>query len=964
MQTLLDRTPASDHNYSKSRRSLLATQIVKKASKPFILTQAVKPTASINSDVSIDSDVASAISKGNVSSPLDRPNIPCSMVPRSSSHATKSTAPLDSSRPHGVAGAPGVAGIPAATIQTECTVCHRVFKTQAEFERHIKTVSTSKEFDPRTHKRIDPSSKPSAVPPEATRFCRYCRTAFINRQALESHLVSHCIVPPVERNYSVNQTMNTSATNRENVIKIFNCSQTSPSCGSATKPSSSTREHNISSRRFIQESPPRPLPRKRPQSDLFSVTCATCNQKFCECLIQPPRKFKAADQHKKPAVAKSPKTDPLNFPFPFDLDAVRAPDGKENTSHRANNLKLINGYHDATPILTRVYLPRSDQDPPLERMKDNTKVDTALALVSSDSVKGAPAVCSDPVKAAPVVNSDPPKSSPVAIPDSTKVPPESSLIKIGDKLPSLIPETTSGVLLEQLESAAEASIKETLQSAAAKKAVDARFEEERSHPTVTRKAVDTRFEEEKSQPTATRKAVDMRCEEERSQPTATRKTFDTRFEEERSQPTATRKAVDKRCEEERSQPTATRKTFDMSFEEERLSELHLVEKVAAPAPLKSLIKKPGDPSILPIQQMKNLDVQSEVANQKGHSEELEISSESGSSKKDVDTDDECGFSDSGNTENIKITPDSDNIDTSESVVIAGTENESSEPTSSFSHVSLEKSPKAAEVRKGPLHKIMDDMMGMQSDSETELSDVATDDELDFFVTDNDQGDNNEVLKPLKNDFDELLRRHKLFDENLALSREEINQDLRIVEDVDVENVSLASSCVGDVLLDSDDECSLSELDFISGCCESFPLSSPQSSLAPLSLSGSDKNESSDSAIKTSDIEKTNPVENEISDSAVKTLSITNNPQELSLPSGDGDFFTGRSSKRLKAKSLSIQIRDSFVSNKSSPRPTHQHDLPSKSDQERQKQPFCGPCYKYFKNMDSLEKHELKYHSIA
>ena len=940
MQTLLDRTPASDHNYSKSRRSLLATQIVKKASKPFILTQAVKPTASINSDV------ASAISKGNVSSPLDRPNIPCSMVPRSSSHATKSTAPLDSSRPHGVAGAPGVAGIPAATIQTECTVCHRIFKTQAEFERHIKTVSTSKEFDPRTHKRIDPSSKPSAFPPEATRFCRHCRTAFINRQALESHLVSHCIVPPVERNNSVNQTMNTSATNRENVIKIFNCSQSSPS---SAKPQSNTREHNSSSRRSIQESPPRPLPRKRPQSDLFSVTCATCNQKFCECLIQPPRKFKVADQHKKPAVAKSPKTDPLNFPFPFDLDAVRAPDGKENTSHRANNLQLLNGYHDTTPALTRVSLPRSDQseDPPLERKKDNTKVDPAPTLVISDSFKGAPAVCSDPVKAAPVVNSDPIKASPVAISDSTKVPPESSLIEIGDKLPSLIPETTSGFLLEQLESAAEASIKETLQSAAAKKAVDARFEEERLHPTATRKAVDTRFEEEKSQPTATRKAVDiMRCEEEKLLPTATRK------------------AVDMRCEEERSQPTATRKTFDMSFEEERLCVLHLVEKVAAPAPLKSLIKKPGDPSILPIQQTNNSGVQSEVANQKDHSEELEISSESGSSKKDVDTDDECGFSDSGNTENIKITPDSDKIGTSESVVITGTENEGSEPTLSSSHVSLEKSPKDVEVRKGPLHKIMDDMMGLQSDSETELGDVATDDELDFFVTDNDLRDNNEVLKPLQNDFDELLRRHKLFDESLALSREEINQDLRIVEDLDVENVSLASSCVGDVLLDSDDECSLSELDFVSGCGESCPLSSPQSSLAPLSLSGSDKNESSDSAIKTSDFEKTNPVENEISDSAVKTPSIKTNPQELSFLSGDGDFFTGRSSKRLKAKSLSIQIRDSFVSNKSSPRPTHQHDLPSKSDQERQKQPFCGPCYKYFKNMDSLEKHELKYHSIA
>ena len=870
MQALLNKTPTSDHNYSKSRRSLLATQIVKKASKPFILTQTVKPTASIASDV------ASTISKGSTLSPPDRVNIPGSMVPRSSSHATKSTAPLDSSRPHGVAGAPGVAGLSAATIQTECTVCYRIFKSQAEFERHIKTVSTSKEFDPRTHKRIDPSSKPSVVPPEATRFCRHCRTAFINRQALESHLVSHCIVPPVERNRSVNQTiLNTSATNRENVIKIFNCPQTSPS---SAKPQSNSREHNSSSKRSIQESPPRPLPRKRPQSDLFSVTCATCNQKFCECLIQPPRKFKVADQHKKLAVATSPKTDPLNFPFPFDMDAVRAPDGKENTSHRANNLQLLNGYHDVTPTLTRVSLPRSD--PPLERRKN----DPAPALVSSESVKVAPVVCPDPIKAAPAVISDPIKTAPavkaslVAISDNAKVPPESSLINTDDKLPSLIPETTSAILLEQLQSAAEASSKET------------------------------------------------------------------------------------------SQPTATKKAVDLSFEEVRLSELHLVEKVAAPAPLKSPIKKPGDPSILPPQQMKNPDVQSTVANQKDHSEDLEISSESGSSKKDVDTDDKCGFSDSGNSENIKISPDLDNIGTSKSVLVAGTENESSDPTLSSSHIYLEKAPKDVAVIKGPLRKIMaDDMTGLQSDSENELGDVATDDELDFYVTDNDLGDSNEVLQPLKNDFDELLKRHKLFDENLALSREEINQNLRIVEDIDVETISLASSSAGDVLLDSDDECSLSEFDFVSECGESFPHSSSLSSLTLLSLSVSDKNESSDSVIKTSNIEKTNPVETEMSNSALKTSIIQTIPEELPKLSGDGDSFTGRCSKRLKAKSLSIQIRDSFVSSRSSPKPlpTDHHDQPSKSEeQEGHKQPFCGPCYKYFKNMDSLEKHELKYHSIA
>ena len=80
------------------------------------------------------------------------------------------------------------------------------------------------------------------------------------------------------------------------------------------------------------------------KTDLFSLTCQTCNQKFCECLLIASNKKKSLSKEDTPSLAVNSKTDPLNFPFPFDLDATRAPD--QTKSHRPKNLNSFTNICD------------------------------------------------------------------------------------------------------------------------------------------------------------------------------------------------------------------------------------------------------------------------------------------------------------------------------------------------------------------------------------------------------------------------------------------------------------------------------------------------------------------------------------------------------------------------------------------------------------------------------------------
>ena len=813
----------SDHSYSKTRRSAPGSQVKANLNKPFILT--IKPVRGS------DPDVASAISSGKPLSPQHALN---SVSQRSNSHATKSTAPIDSSRSHTVSGDSMQSCIPAAAGQIACSVCCRTFETKADFERHIKTVSTSKEFDPLTHKRINSLSATSDLPgTETSKFCRLCKTAFISRQALENHLANGCTIFPgletstkrphrLEKDSGFSQQKSV-----ENVIRIFNVSQTSSPQNRSSKAPNSVPEHQVSLKRSLPETPSQPVSKRRPQSELFSLTCTTCNQKFCECLISS-RKYKS--NYKKKSAEKSPQTDPFNFPFPFDLDAVRAPDGKENASHSANNLKLFNSSSISTPVVSK------SRSPP--------RVTESESLAESLQKSGNSAVSADkkPSTASDVTDSKPNPDQP----------------------------TESCKLLQQLESAIVNS----------------------------------------------------------------------------------------------KQKVPSPNPATLSFEEARYLELQLSSEANTPidrcvsqtGPEGDPKESPATAEILPQSLPNKLDTgnQSCTVKEKGKTsavlryccledDDENIASETEPVRENIDTDDECGFSDSEKFDEVsEVSFDSEKTKAVAADIVGDPDSPNIDIRSSQNRAEEDR-VKA----KGPLSKLIDDETGtIDSASDADAHDFVTDDELDFASTDSAQESSHDVLIAFNN-FDELLRRHKLYDEKLASYQDEEGDCNLYIADDDTDNddgLSVSSGSLQDFCLDSDDECSLSDFDLTmaSGDCEPYSLLSSgsttiQDGLAPLSL----KSSLVDSAARSNEV----------------GYPIYHDSQNKCKVIG------GRTgSKRLKAKALSIDVRDSYLCG--APSPSSKLSKRKKWTWSRDKQLFCGPCHKHFKTVNSLEKHELEYHSIS
>ena len=236
---------------------------------------------------------------------------------------------------------PSIKRFASPLIGTSCPVCYQIFESKAEFQRHIKTVSTSKNYNPLTHQRIDNPNDDRFEPPDhenSVVMCLYCQLSFLNDNLLARHQ-TYCRV----RLMQMSKQLLASTTNLSDEHNMKSKARTSAT-EEITQPisptiritnSTETHKKQSSESESVKES----LKRK---TDLFSMTCNTCNQKFCECLLTGSvRKNKLVSQ-KKPQnsyTKVSTKTDPLNFPFPFDLDATIPPDRKR--VHKANNINSV-----------------------------------------------------------------------------------------------------------------------------------------------------------------------------------------------------------------------------------------------------------------------------------------------------------------------------------------------------------------------------------------------------------------------------------------------------------------------------------------------------------------------------------------------------------------------------------------------------------------------------------------------